>query len=243
MTTLTIGDGQRFNALDRAGWRALEASARTLHEVTSTTAVVIRGRGNSFSSGSDLRDWVDASTDDVRTSFVEIEAALQAVESIPVPTIAVIEGVAAGGGCQLALACDLQLMESAARIGMPTSQLGILISPAFANRMSVRIGPSRTKELLYSGRMLTADEAVAMGLVTNTAPTEDLDNELATLVDGWGRQSAVSLRAAKAAVNEALAPLEQPSRQQPVGQVADPVELSTRVDAFLHRRDRPARHG
>jgi enoyl-CoA hydratase/carnithine racemase len=243
MTTLTIGDGQRFNALDRAGWRGLEASARALHEVTSTTAVVIRGHGNSFSSGSDLRDWADASADDVRTSFVEIEAALQAVESIPVPTIAVIEGVAAGAGCQLALACDLQLMESTARIGMPTSQLGILISPAFANRMSMRIGPSRTKELLYSGRMLTADEAVAMGLVTNTAPAEDLDNELATLVDGWGRQSAVSLRAAKSAVNEALAPLEQPSRQQPVGQVADPVELSTRVDAFLHRHDRPARRG
>jgi enoyl-CoA hydratase len=242
MTTLTIGDGQRFNALDRAGWRELEASASALHEVSATTAVIIRGRGHSFSSGSDLRDWADASTDDVRTSFVEIEAALQAVERIPVPTIAVIEGVAAGAGCQLALACDLQLMESTARIGMPTSQLGILISPAFASRMSVRIGPSRTKELLYSGRLLTADEAVAIGLVTNTAPAEDLDNVLTTFVDGWGRQSAVSLRAAKAAVNDALAPLEQPSRQQRVGQVADPVELPARVDAFLHKRDRPARH-
>lgn len=236
ISTLSIGDGQRFNAMGTTGWRALDASARALHTAEGISAVIVRGRGNSFCSGSDLRDWADASADDVRTSFVEIEAALQAVEDIPVPTIAVIESVAAGAGCQLALACDLQLMESSARIGMPTSQLGILVSAVFANRMSLRIGPSRTKELLYSGRLVSAEEAREMGLVTHIAPAEDIDAVLAGLLDGWSTQAPSSLRAAKAAVNEGLAPLAQPARQQAMGEVADPVELPKRVDAFLRRK-------
>ncbi|HEV7166494.1 MAG TPA: enoyl-CoA hydratase/isomerase family protein [Micrococcaceae bacterium] len=235
MTTLTIGDGERFNALGRAQWRALEEAASSPEVMASTAAVVIRGRGKSFCSGSDLREFVDASADDVRAAFIEIEAALGAVEDIPVPTVAVIEGVAAGGGCQLALACDLQLMESSARIGMPTSQLGILVSATFATRMSLRIGPSRTKELLYSGRLVAAPEARDMGLVTTVAPATAIDNVLAELLEGWGRQSAASLRAAKAAVNLGLAPVSQPARDRVMGETADPSDLPKRLASFLHR--------
>ena len=91
-----------------------------------------------------------------------LEKALQAIEDLPVPTVAVVEGVATGAGCQLALACDLQLMNGSARIGMPIARLGLLVPATFANRMSLRIGPSRTKDLLYGGRLLTAEQAGAI---------------------------------------------------------------------------------
>ncbi|MDQ6740056.1 MAG: enoyl-CoA hydratase/isomerase family protein [Actinomycetota bacterium] len=141
MTTITIGDGEILNALGKAHGRALGEAAMALKATISTTAAVICGPGRCFCSGSDSREFVHASADGVRTAFVAIAAGLLAVGDIPVPTVAAIEGVAAVAVCQLALACDLQLMGSSARIGMPTSQL------EFSCRRSSptgRIGPSGT---------------------------------------------------------------------------------------------------
>lgn len=234
VASLTVGSGARFNAMDLDQWRELADAARSLVASDSVRAVVVRGQGGTFSSGSDLREWTGLTQDQVSGSFADIEDALQAIESIPVPTVAVVEGVAAGGGCQLALACDLQLMSASARIGMPTAKLGILVPVAFAHRLAVRIGPSRAKDLLYGGRLVTADEASAMGLVTSAVADDVLDRELTALLTRWGGQSVASLRAAKAAVNRATAPLDEPARSSGIGVTSD-TEFTSRVEAFLHR--------
>jgi enoyl-CoA hydratase/carnithine racemase len=236
VATITIGTGERFNAMGRVEWRALEGVATQLATDDSLQAVVLRGRGGRFSAGSNLNDWSGASAAEVDASFAEIEEALQAVENLPVPTVAVVEGVAAGAGCQLLLSCDLQLVARSARLGMPTAQLGILVPPSFANRLSLRIGPSRTKELLFGGVLLTAEQAGAMGLITAVVADAELDAELASLLDRWRAQSAAALRAAKAAVNLGLAPLEQPARDHGIGVASDPGEFPRRVDGFLHRK-------
>src|SRR6478735_5375798 len=114
VAVLEVGTGERFNALSSPQWRALEISARNLSTDPSVRAVVIRGAGGTFCSGSDLREWQDATGADVTDAFSAIERALQAIESIPVPTVALVRGVATGAGCQLALACDLQVLESSA---------------------------------------------------------------------------------------------------------------------------------
>jgi enoyl-CoA hydratase/carnithine racemase len=234
VASLTVGSGARFNAMDLDQWRELADAARSLVSSRSVRAVVVRGQGGTFSSGSDLREWTGLTQDQVSGSFADIEDALQAIESIPVPTVAVVEGVAAGGGCQLALACDLQLMSASARIGMPTAKLGILVPVSFAHRLSVRIGPSRAKDLLYGGRLVTADEASAMGLVTSAVADDLLDGELTALLTRWGAQSVAALRAAKAAVNRATAPLDEPARSIGIGVTSD-TEFTSRVEAFLHR--------
>lgn len=238
VATLTIGTGRRFNALAREDWRALGIAAASLARVAALRAVVIRGRGGTFCSGSDLREWDGASAEDISASFTEMEAALQAIEDLPVPTVALVDGVATGAGCQLALACDLQLMNRSARIGMPIARLGLLVPASFANRMSLRIGPSRTKDLLYGGRLLTASQAGNMGLITSVVPDDDLERALGELLAGWRGLSAASMRASKVAVDLGLRPVAEPARRAPQGIAADPQEFAGRVRSFLNRKGR-----
>ncbi|MEO7375030.1 MAG: enoyl-CoA hydratase/isomerase family protein [Terrimesophilobacter sp.] len=235
VATITIGTGAHFNAMSRVEWRALDGIATALAGDDSVAAVVLRGGGGRFSAGSNLNDWNGASAAEVDASFAEIESALQAVENLPMPSVAAVEGVAAGGGCQLLLACDLQLVARSARLGMPTAQLGILVPASFANRLTLRIGPSRTKDLLFGGELLGADQAHRIGLITTVVDDGGLDAELTRLLGRWGEQSAAALRAAKAAVNLGLAPLEQPARERGVGAVFDVGEFPNRVSRFLHR--------
>lgn len=237
VATLSIGTGQRHNALGLEGWRALHRAANSLADIGSLKAVVVRGQGGAFCSGSDLREWDGASANEVTASFAGMEAALQAIERLPVPTVAVVEGIAAGAGCQLALACDLQLVSVSARIGMPIARLGILVPSTFANRLSLRIGPSRTKELLYGGRMLTARQAHGMGLITTVVADGDGDAALDELLAGWDGLSAASLRASKAAVDHGLSPVVGPAQRLPQGPAADPHEFAHRVTSFLHRKN------
>jgi enoyl-CoA hydratase len=236
VATVLFGSGERLNALGLADWTELEEAASALSEDQSVRTVVFRGRGGVFCSGSHLGEWNGASMDDVGTSFERMERAFRAIEDLSVPTVAVIEGAAAGGGLQLALACDLQLTSADARLGMPISRLGILVPASFAARLSLRIGPSRTKQLLYGGRLLPAEEAQRIGLITSVAEEGRVDDELGALLGAWAGLPAASLRAAKSAVDRGLLPLTSPVRQQPLGAVADPAEFPRRVAAFLARR-------
>ncbi|WP_460993551.1 enoyl-CoA hydratase/isomerase family protein [Sinomonas soli] len=236
VATLTFGTGERLNALGMDQWEELGRVARELAAEDSVRAVVVRGRGRVFSAGSDLREWEGADPYEVTRRFSRMEQAFRAIEDLPMPTVAVIEGAAAGGGFQLALACDLQVTAASARLGMPISRLGILVPPPFAARLSLRVGPARAKDLLYGGRMLTGQEAHAAGLVTTLATDDQVDAELGNLLEAWGCLAQGSLRAAKAAVDLGLRPLVEPVRHEPPGLAMDPVEFPKRVAAFLHRR-------
>ncbi|HEY1156169.1 MAG TPA: enoyl-CoA hydratase/isomerase family protein [Arthrobacter sp.] len=233
VATLSFGSGQRLNALGRAEWQELGNAVHRLAAMPSLRAVVVRGRGGMFCAGFDVREWEGRTDAEISRTFDVIEAALQALEDLPVPTVAVVEGVAAGGGCQLALACDLQLLTPSARIGMPVARLGLLVPATFANRMALRIGPSRTKDLLYGGRMLTADQAWSTGLVTTVAPDEDADAALEAILDNWKEVSAASLRASKAAVNAGLGLVTDAGRRAAPGPAVDPTEFQGRVKGFL----------
>ncbi|MCX2749262.1 enoyl-CoA hydratase/isomerase family protein [Arthrobacter sp. MI7-26] len=239
IATITIGTGRRFNALGLADWQALERACAVMAADESLNGVVIRGRGGNFCAGSDLREWENATAQDVDETFAQMERTMQAIEQLPMPTMAVIETIAAGAGCQLALACDIQISGESAKIGMPVSRLGILVPPAFAARLAERIGPSRAKDLLFSDRMLPAPDAAAMGLISTVVPDEDLDRTLKETLTGWNTVSAASLRTAKSAVNAALKQLTEQSRHTAVAlRATDRVEFPQRVAAFLGRHKR-----
>lgn len=237
VATVCIGTGRRLNALRREDWAALERAAASLAVREELRAVVIRGRGGVFCSGSDLGEWEGAKPEEVTESFAAMEAALQAVEDLPVPTVAAVERFATGAGCQLALACDLQLVNRSALIGMPIARLGLLVPPTFATRMSLRIGPGRTKDLLYGGRLLAAEEANQLGLITTVVDDGTVDAALTELLTHWDGLSAASLRASKAAVNVGLNPLVQPARHAPQGIASDPDEFDRRLHSFLRRHN------
>ncbi|GAB3273127.1 enoyl-CoA hydratase/isomerase family protein [Sinomonas notoginsengisoli] len=235
VAVVRFGAGQRLNALRTEHWEALERAAVALASRRGLRAVVLRGRGGVFCAGSDLREWEHAPMAEVDRSFWQLEQALRAIEDLPVPTVAVVEGVAAGGGCQLALACDLQVTAATAQVGMPISRLGILPSASFATRMALRIGPSQTKDLLYGGRMLSGEEAHRMGLVSTLVPEGGVEAEVERLLAQWGSLAPASLRAAKAAVERGLQPLTGPARREPPGPAVDAQEFPPRIAAFFDR--------
>ncbi|MGW7517665.1 enoyl-CoA hydratase/isomerase family protein [Streptomyces sp. NPDC054796] len=203
---ITVGSGERRNALTCAAWAELERRVRALGERDELRAVVVRGRGNTFCAGSDMNEWDGASPEEVEETFTRMEAAFRAVEECPVPVVAEIHGVAAGAGCQLALACDLRFMAGTARIGMPIAQLGIMASPAFAARMVAVAGPSVTRGLLYTGRLLDAREAVEAGLADRQLAAPTLTAFTERTLARIAEQPPAAIRAAKRAVSAALSP-------------------------------------
>lgn len=232
VTEVVVGRGSRRNALREQDWADLADAVGGLDDGRGLRAVVVSGRGDTFSAGSDVRQWRDASAAEIDRSFATMERALRAVEALPVPTVAVLRGDAVGAGCQLALACDVRLAETGARIGMPVVRLGIMLSADFALRLAALIGPARTRDLLYSGRLLTAAEALRWGLVSALADARDLEAHVTELTGQWARQPDTALRAAKAAVAATIDHSRSELRLLPPVPSSDGA-LPARVAAFL----------
>ena len=238
---VAVGDGHRGNALSRADWRDMERTFRDLAGDDELRAVVVRGQGGVFSTGSDMREWVEADLTDVADDFAAMEAAFTAIEELPVPVIAQVDGVAAGAGCQLALACDLQVLAETARIGMPIARLGILVSPAFAARLSVLAGPGVARELLYTGRLVSAAEAVRLGLATRSVPEHELASATRRLVLAITRHPGTAVRAAKQAVGVALTPARAAAEAQAGGPPVAYDDFQRGITTFLTRNPGSAR--
>lgn len=229
---ITVGSGAKRNALTGQGWSDLERVVREIDRDGSTAVVHVRGRDETFCAGSDMREWVNADLDRVEESFTRMESAFRAIEECSVPVVAEIHGVAAGAGCQLALACDLRLMAESARIGMPIARLGIKPSPAFAARMIALAGPARTRRMLYTGVLLDARAAVTAGLADERVPDAELPDAATRLVSEIAEQPLDALRAAKHAVSAALEPVRQATRHNDQEAVS-PVEFQRAVSTFL----------
>jgi len=231
---ITLGTGTRANVLTTEDWKHLEQTATELAADETLRVVIISGTGRSaFSAGSDMREWVSVSPDEVDASFAQMEAACAAVERIPVPVIAVIRGVAAGAGCQLACACDLRIIGERAQMGMPIARWGILVSTQFATRLSLLAGPSVARDLLYTGRLVTGPEAVSLGLATRCVREGELSRSAEDAASLIAAQPASAVRAAKRAVDAALAPLRSAAAAQPPGPAADYRDLQHGIRNFL----------
>jgi enoyl-CoA hydratase len=239
---VVIGSGVRRNALTSGGWAGIEVAIHDLAGNRDVRAVVIEGASGWFCAGSDIHEWAEATPEEVELSFIRMEAACSAIEDLPVPVIAKVRGPAAGAGCQLALACDLRILADNAAIGMPIAVLGILVSPAFANRLAVHGGATVAHDLLYTGRMVGAQEALQLGLANACVPSDELDRHVDVVVDAILRASDASVRAAKRALAAVAAPARSAARAAAAGPAADFVDFQRGVNAFINRgRPGPAR--
>jgi len=166
-----------LNPLSTALLRELEAIATGLAADASVKAVVVTGSEKAFAAGADVSEF----TADGAAAVVNagIRAGFDALAAIPRPVIAAVNGFALGGGLELALACDLRVAADSARLGFPEIQLGIFPGGGGTQRATRLIGPAKAKELIWSGRHVRADEALAIGLVDRVVPAaEVLDTAL-----------------------------------------------------------------
>src|SRR5271170_7264699 len=190
----------KANALSAAVLAQLHAAATTLHD-DPPGAVVLWGGRRIFAAGADIVELGDSGAGSVGASFAD---ALGALASVPRATIAAVNGYALGGGLELALACDFRICAEDSRFGLPEVLLGVIPGGGGTQRLPRLIGPSRAKEMIFTGRQVRADEAMAIGLVNRVVPAaEVLDTALAFGAE-LARGALAAHALAKAAVDQGL---------------------------------------
>jgi enoyl-CoA hydratase len=162
--------------------------------------LVIRGAGGTFSAGTDISQFTTFATGDDGIAYERrLDAVIDRIERVRRITLAAIDGVAAGGGCAIALACDLRVCATRARIGIPVSRtLGNCLSIANLARIVDRVGSARAADLLLTGRLLTAEEIDACGLASKTVPADLLDDAAMTLARELATRAPSTVEATKA---------------------------------------------
>ena len=178
VANVTIDRPERRNAIDLEGWKALRALAEDIDTNEDVRAVVFRGGGDkAFSAGADISEFeqVRDNSSQARVYGEAIDGALMAVERINKPTVAAIRGFCVGGGCDLAAACDMRVATEDSTFGMPVARLGILVSYDEMRRLTRLIGSGHTKDLLLTGRLVDAAEALRIGLVSRVVPSGELE--------------------------------------------------------------------
>jgi len=209
LATITLAHG-RVNALCVALLGQLGAAAA---ELADARVVVITGGPKIFAAGADITEFAaDASPESFRLAdparLREIGAAfrdaLDAVAAMTCPTIASVAGFALGGGCELALACDIRIASDRARFGQPEIMLGIIPGGGGTQRLARLLGPSRAKDLIVTGRQVEAAEALAIGLVNRVVPHDDLAVETDALATALCAGPSHALALAKRAIDGGL---------------------------------------
>ena len=168
---LTIDRADRRNALSRETLLAFGRLGRDLVADPAVRAIVVTGAGDkAFCAGADLKERQGMSTDDVRVQVGLYRSELGVLDLSPKPVVAAINGVAFGGGLELALVCDLRVAAAHAELALPETTLGIIPGAGGTQRLPRVVGEARAKEMILLGRKLSAEQALAWGLVNRVAP-------------------------------------------------------------------------
>jgi len=194
-------DNPKGNALSTALLGQLEAVARRLTD-DPPGAVVVTGGDRIFAAGADIGEF--DGPEEGRAVGAAFLRALDAVAAIPRCVIAAVSGYALGGGCELALACDLRIASERARFGLPEILLGIIPGGGGTQRLARLVGPAKAKQLILTGRQVDAAEALAMGLVDEVVPPEQLHDRALALAAELASGAVVAQGLAKRAIDEGL---------------------------------------
>lgn len=203
---LTLARADKLNALDWATIRELKDAVAAIEAKTDVYAVIITGRGRSFSAGGDLDGYIELyrHPDKFAAFLADFFQTLSAIEASSKIYIAAVNGVCVAGGLELLLACDLAIAASSARIGDGHLNFGQLPGAGGSQRLPRAIGLLRAKHLIFTGELLSADEAQHIGLVNEVVSDTDLDAAVEALVARLGEKSRVGLRGAKYLANLSL---------------------------------------
>ncbi|MFN7750678.1 MAG: enoyl-CoA hydratase-related protein [Pseudomonadota bacterium] len=197
---LVLDRPKALNALDSRLLAELDAAVRAVAADPLARALLITGEGTrAFAAGADIAQMEGFSPAEARAFAARAGATLLAIESLPVPAIALVNGYALGGGCELALACDWIVAADNAVFGQPEVSLGIPPGFGGTQRLPRRIAPGKALELLLTGRQVRADEAVAIGLANEQVPAGQLREHGLALARTIASRGPIAVRLAKEA--------------------------------------------
>ncbi len=199
---LILDRAEKLNALSA---EVLEHFGRALDEVDAMRglrALVVTGAGKAFVAGADIAAMQHMGVDEARRFSAAGQALFARLEAMPVAVIAAVNGFALGGGCELALACDFIYASRRARFGQPEVKLGVIPGFGGTQRLARRVGVAMARELVFTGRMLKADEALRIGLVNAVADAEELMPTVMAVAEEIACVGPLALAAAKRVIAE-----------------------------------------
>ncbi|UCC76062.1 MAG: enoyl-CoA hydratase/isomerase family protein, partial [Anaerolineales bacterium] len=204
IATITINRPEVMNALNEKVLRELKEAIARVREDRSVRVVIITGEGPAFVAGADVRAMLTKDLIEIREFTQFGNSVMNDVERLEKPVIAAINGFALGGGLELALACDIRLASTEARMGFPEVGLGIFPGQGGTQRATRLIGKGRACELIFTGDHVSAEVAVSMGLVNRVVPPQQLMAEVRRVAKRIAGHGPVAVARAKAAINQAL---------------------------------------
>ena len=194
-------DRPKMNALNAQVQEEIRAAAAEASEREDVKAVVLYGGERVFAAGADIKEMADLSYTDMVHRSGRLQSAFSAVARIPKPVVAAVTGYALGGGCELALCADVRFAAEDAVLGQPEILLGIIPGAGGTQRLTRLVGPSRAKDIIFSGRFVKADEALAIGLADRVVPASEVYAEAVAWARQFAGAASYAVRAAKEAVD------------------------------------------
>lgn len=237
---LTLNRPDALNALNRATLEALQQTLAGVAGQSDVRALVLTGEGRAFAAGADIAEMQGFRPVEADAFSALGHAAFAALEALPIPTIAAVNGFALGGGCELALSCDWIYASEKARFGQPEVALGLIPGFGGTSRLVRRVGVAWAKELVLTGDPLKADEALRIGLANKVfAPEALLDGALAA-AESIGQKGPMAVALAKRIMQEgqgADVRTAHALEQTGFGMVFATEDRDEGVAAFLEKRD------
>jgi enoyl-CoA hydratase/carnithine racemase len=200
---VTINRHAQRNSLSFEMWDALPGYIKELDSDPSVRVIVLTGAGDkAFASGADISEFTSKRTGRDAASLYHrvVEETMSSIEKAGKPVIAMVNGYALGGGCELAVACDLRIASESASFGIPSAKLGVVISFSDTKRLVDLVGAAVAKEMLMTGRRLSAREALAVGLVNQVVPDQSLRQATLDMAATIAANAPFSVASAKAMV-------------------------------------------
>lgn len=194
-------DRPPMNALDVATQDRIKELAEEAGRREDVRAVVIYGGEKVFAAGADIKEMQNMDHTAMILRARALQDSFAAVARIPKPVVAAVTGYALGGGCELALCADYRIAADNAKLGQPEILLGLIPGAGGTQRLPRLVGPSKAKDLIFTGRMVKADEALAIGLVDRVVPAADVHTEAHAWAARLAQGPAIALRAAKEAID------------------------------------------
>jgi enoyl-CoA hydratase len=201
---ITLNRPDALNALNTATLVELSSAIEELENDTGIKVVLLTGAGKAFVAGADIKEMKDMTPLSAQKFSTQGHDVLKKIEDSRLPFIAAVNGHALGGGCELMLACDIRIAAKNAKIGQPEINLGVLPGFGGTQRLPRLIGRGLAKELLYTGKIITAEEAHSMGLVNTVVEEEKLMDETRKLAKVIASKSSLITHWIKSVVNDGI---------------------------------------
>ena len=197
-------DRPKMNAIDGALRAELRAAAVEARDRDDVRAVVLYGGERVFAAGADIKEMSTMSYAEMTSWGTQLQEALTVVARLPKPVVAAVTGYALGGGFELALTADFRVLGERAKVGVPEITLGVIPGAGGTQRLTRLVGPAKAKDLVFTGRHVAADEALALGIADRVVPDAGVYETAREMAAQFAEGPAVALRAAKQAIDDGL---------------------------------------